>query len=93
MILAQVVLNSPVWLDRELPLPDEVPRLGDLIPLPARLAVPLWATPGFTAVGLGLILIVSPYYANHIRTMIQEHGFDCWAIGEIVAGQSGAAWA
>ena len=43
--------------------------------------------------GLGLVLVVSPYYANHVRTMIEESGFECWPLGEIAAGESGAAWA
>ena len=34
--------------------------------------------------GVGLVLVVSGYYANHIRSIFHDHGYDCWAIGEIV---------
>lgn len=35
--------------------------------------------------GVGLVLVVSAYYANHIRSIFQDHGYDCWSIGQIVA--------
>lgn len=37
--------------------------------------------------GIGFVLIVSPYYAESIQRTIQETGYDCWPIGKIVEGQ------
>ncbi len=31
--------------------------------------------------GIGLVLIVSPYYAARIKTMIESQGYNCWNIG------------
>ena len=31
--------------------------------------------------GIGLVLIVSPYYAARIKTMIESLGYNCWNIG------------
>jgi phosphoribosylformylglycinamidine cyclo-ligase len=42
--------------------------------------------------GLGLVLVVSRYYANHIRQMLRECGHPCWKLGEIRAGQRKVAW-
>ena len=36
--------------------------------------------------GIGLVLIVSPYYAAHIKTMIESQGYNCWNIGMAQAG-------
>ncbi len=33
--------------------------------------------------GLGLALVVSPYYANHVQTMLTDAGHESWVIGEI----------
>jgi phosphoribosylformylglycinamidine cyclo-ligase len=43
--------------------------------------------------GLGMVLVVSEYYAESIRGQIQDAGIDCFAIGRIVAGNGGCAWA
>jgi phosphoribosylformylglycinamidine cyclo-ligase len=42
--------------------------------------------------GLGLVLVVSSYYANHVRQMLRHCGHNCWMIGEIRAGRRGVAW-
>jgi phosphoribosylformylglycinamidine cyclo-ligase len=42
--------------------------------------------------GIGLVLVVSEYYAESIRHQIQESGIDCFPIGRIVAGSGGCAW-
>ena len=42
--------------------------------------------------GLGLVLVVSDYYANHIRSMIEDFGYDCWRIGQIGYGEGEAVW-
>jgi phosphoribosylformylglycinamidine cyclo-ligase len=33
--------------------------------------------------GIGLVLIVAPYYANHVQTMLADAGLANWQIGEI----------
>jgi phosphoribosylaminoimidazole (AIR) synthetase len=35
--------------------------------------------------GIGLVLVVSPYYADSIQRMLTDHGLDNWPIGKIVA--------
>jgi phosphoribosylformylglycinamidine cyclo-ligase len=42
--------------------------------------------------GIGLVLVVSEYYAESIRHQVQESGIDCFPIGRIVAGGGGCAW-
>lgn len=42
--------------------------------------------------GIGLVLVVSEYYAESIRHQIQQSGIDCFPIGRIVAGNGGCAW-
>jgi phosphoribosylformylglycinamidine cyclo-ligase len=42
--------------------------------------------------GIGLVLVVSEYYAGGVQKIIAEHGYDCWKIGNIESG-SGASWA
>lgn len=37
--------------------------------------------------GLGLALIVSPYYAEKIRSLIELEGFQTWTIGNVSAGE------
>ena len=36
--------------------------------------------------GLGLAMIVSPYYADSIKRMMEQHGYDCWLIGDREGG-------
>jgi phosphoribosylformylglycinamidine cyclo-ligase len=43
--------------------------------------------------GIGLVLVVSPYYANHIRQMLSKCGHDCWTLGKIVEGSREVRWA
>lgn len=42
--------------------------------------------------GIGLVLVVSDYYAGGVQKIIAEFGYDVWPIGKIVTG-SGATWA
>jgi len=42
--------------------------------------------------GLGLVLVVSSYYANHIRQMLRECGHQCWKLGEVRPGQRKVGW-
>lgn len=43
--------------------------------------------------GVGLVLVVSPYFADSIRHQLADLGLDCWPIGQIIAGERGVAWA
>lgn len=40
--------------------------------------------------GIGFVLVVSPYYAARIQAMVQNLGFQCWTIGraEVGSGKS-----
>jgi phosphoribosylformylglycinamidine cyclo-ligase len=42
--------------------------------------------------GLGLVLVVSPYYADSIRSQLDECGYENWLIGQIAEGANGAIW-
>lgn len=42
--------------------------------------------------GIGLVLVVRPYYADSIRAQFASFGFDCWTIGRIVEGPRGVQW-
>lgn len=43
--------------------------------------------------GLGLVLIVSPYYAQSILEMIKSTGYRCWTIGTAKAGKGKSRFA
>jgi len=43
--------------------------------------------------GLGLVLVVSPYYAESIRHQLTRCGMESWQIGRVVEGPRGVAWA
>ncbi len=43
--------------------------------------------------GLGMVLIVSPYYADSIQSMIREEGYRCWVVGQAVEGSCQSRWA
>jgi phosphoribosylformylglycinamidine cyclo-ligase len=42
--------------------------------------------------GIGLVLVVSPYYAASIRHQLEDCGLASYAIGEITAGDRGVIW-
>ena len=42
--------------------------------------------------GIGLVLVVSPHYADSIRHQLADCGLESWPIGRIVAGQRGVVW-
>ncbi len=42
--------------------------------------------------GIGLVLVVSPYYADSIRSQLADCGLESWQIGHIVDGPQGAVW-
>jgi phosphoribosylformylglycinamidine cyclo-ligase len=43
--------------------------------------------------GVGLAVVVSPYYADSIRHQLAECGLESWPIGQVVAGERGVRWA
>ena len=43
--------------------------------------------------GVGMAMVVSPYYAESVRHQLQDCGVDAFPIGEIVAGGEGVVWA
>jgi phosphoribosylformylglycinamidine cyclo-ligase len=42
--------------------------------------------------GIGLVLIVSPHYAESIRHQLADCAVESWPIGQTVAGEKGAVW-
>jgi phosphoribosylformylglycinamidine cyclo-ligase len=42
--------------------------------------------------GIGLVLIVSSFYADAIRRMVEEQGHACWPLGRVVDGAGDAVW-
>ena len=42
--------------------------------------------------GIGMVLVVSPYYAEAVRRQIEELGIETWTIGKAVAGPQGVEW-
>jgi phosphoribosylformylglycinamidine cyclo-ligase len=42
--------------------------------------------------GIGLVLVVSPYYATSIRHQLHDSGLASFQIGEITPGERGVAW-
>src|SRR4051812_46616688 len=43
--------------------------------------------------GIGLVLVVSPYYAESIQQQVATCGLKSWSIGRVVEGESGVRWA
>ncbi len=42
--------------------------------------------------GVGLVMVVSPYYADSIRTQFSDCGLESWTIGRVISGPRGVAW-
>lgn len=42
--------------------------------------------------GIGMVLVVSPYYAESIRHQLADHGVPSWPIGRAEAGPQGVIW-
>lgn len=42
--------------------------------------------------GLGLVLVVSPYYAESIQSQLADCGLASWPIGRILSGPRGVGW-
>jgi phosphoribosylformylglycinamidine cyclo-ligase len=42
--------------------------------------------------GIGMVLVVSSFYADHVARMLGDSGLTCWRIGNIVSGTGGVTW-
>jgi len=42
--------------------------------------------------GVGLVLVVSPYYAESIRHQLADAGLESWTIGHVQSGERGVVW-
>jgi phosphoribosylformylglycinamidine cyclo-ligase len=42
--------------------------------------------------GIGMALVVSPYYAESIRSQLASSGIESWVIGHAQPGPRGVAW-
>ena len=42
--------------------------------------------------GLGLVLVVSDYFANNVQRLFTEMNMDAWEIGHIVEGNGQVQW-
>ncbi|MBX3413456.1 MAG: phosphoribosylformylglycinamidine cyclo-ligase [Pirellulales bacterium] len=42
--------------------------------------------------GVGLVFVVSPYYAESIRHQLADFGLESWTIGQVHSGERGVAW-
>ena len=42
--------------------------------------------------GIGLALVVSPFYAESIGSQLRDLGLENWQIGRIEAGERGMEW-
>jgi len=42
--------------------------------------------------GLGLAMVVSPYYAHSVQSQWEELGVTCWPIGRVTAGERRVVW-
>jgi phosphoribosylformylglycinamidine cyclo-ligase len=43
--------------------------------------------------GIGLVLVVSSYYAESIQQQLAKSGLESWLIGRAIAGQADVGWA
>ncbi|MDH3717539.1 MAG: phosphoribosylformylglycinamidine cyclo-ligase [Planctomycetota bacterium] len=42
--------------------------------------------------GIGLVLVVSPYYGESVRSQLKDFGLESWQIGTITPGEKAAGW-
>jgi phosphoribosylformylglycinamidine cyclo-ligase len=43
--------------------------------------------------GIGLVFVVSPYYAESIQQQLAACGLESWPIGRVIEGEQGVRWA
>ncbi len=77
----QIVLDRDSW-----PVPPVFPwlqRLGDIDQDEMERVFNM---------GIGMALVVSPYYAESIRGQLASHGVESWLIGRVEEGPRGVNW-
>lgn len=74
----QVQIDRSVWT--KAPMFDWLQRLGE---------VETEEMYRVFNMGIGLALIISPYYADSVRRTIEQHGVSCWTIGHVTPGPTG----
>lgn len=42
--------------------------------------------------GVGMVLVVSPYYADQVQSLLTDSGQQAWVLGEVVAGAKAVEW-
>lgn len=42
--------------------------------------------------GIGMVMVVSPFYADSIRSQLADNGYPNWLIGRVESGERGVAW-
>ena len=42
--------------------------------------------------GIGLVLVVSPYYSDSVRDQLSDLGYANWTIGAVKSGHRDVAW-
>ena len=76
-----ILLNRQSW-----PVPpifSWIQRLGEIEPAEMERVFNL---------GIGMVLVVSPYYAESIRSQLASQGVESWTLGQAVAGGHGVLW-
>jgi phosphoribosylformylglycinamidine cyclo-ligase len=77
----QAVLRKESWPTP--PLFTWLARLGEVEPAEMERVFNM---------GLGLILVVSPYYAESVRGQLLQRGLESFSIGQIIAGPPNVVW-
>ena len=72
----EVVIRNAAW-----PVPAVFPWLQSLGDIDAAEMYRVFN------MGVGMVLIVGPFYADHIMAQLARHGIGCWVIGEVRAGE------
>ncbi|MEX0938999.1 MAG: phosphoribosylformylglycinamidine cyclo-ligase [Pirellulales bacterium] len=78
----RVLLDRGSW-----PVPEEfnwLARLGEVEPAEMERVFNM---------GVGLAMVVSPYYAESIQAQWADHGVSSWPIGRVEEGEGGVVWA
>ncbi len=79
---ARVLIDPHAW-----PRPavfNWIQRLGEIEPAEMERVFNL---------GIGLVLVVAPYYAESILSQLADHDMAAWTIGRVEAGQRSVDWA
>ena len=78
---ARAVINRDSW--PMLPVFPWLARLGDVEPAEMERVFNM---------GIGLVMVVSPFYADSIRSQLSDNGYANWPIGRIESGERGVVW-